>query len=107
MFLDSDQIWIVGNIPALHQFHRIHSQVLLRPAPHLEIFAKSLHPNLPTKLVDWKHAQDNEPDFLSTLDPDTLATCNGLTVYKDADLFPVSHPRSPLPPGPTHSPTPR
>jgi hypothetical protein len=85
MFLDSDQIWIVGNIPALHQFHRIHSQVLLRPAL-LEIFANSLHPNLPTNLVDWKHAQDNEPEFFSTLDPDTLATCNDLTVYKDADF---------------------
>jgi hypothetical protein len=59
---------------------------LLRPAPFLEIFANSLHSNLPTNLVDWKHAQDNEPDFLSTLDPDTLATCNGLTVYKDADF---------------------
>ncbi len=84
MFLDSDHIWIVGNIPALHQFHRIHSQVLHRPAPLLEIFNNTLHPNLPTNFVDWKHAQDNEPDFLTTLDPDTLATCNGLTVYKDA-----------------------
>ena len=32
MFLDSDQLWIVGNIPDLYHFHRIHSQVLLRPA---------------------------------------------------------------------------
>ncbi len=79
MFLDSDHVWIVGNIPALHQFHRIHSQVLHRPAPLLEIFNNTLHPNLPTNLVDWKHAQDNEPAFLTTLDPDTLTT-----VYKDA-----------------------
>jgi hypothetical protein len=84
MFLDSDHIWIVGNIPALHQFHRIHSQVLHCPAPLLEIYNNTLHPNLPTNLVDWKHAQDNEPDFLAKLDPATLANCNGLTVYKDA-----------------------
>jgi hypothetical protein len=86
MFLDSDQIWIVGNVPALHHFHRIHSQVLNRPAPLLEIFSNHLHSNLPSNIVDWKHAQDNEPGFLSTMYPDTLATCNGLTVYKDADF---------------------
>jgi hypothetical protein len=45
MFLDSDQLWIVGNIPDLHHFHRIqHSQVLLRPAPLLEVFSNTLHP---------------------------------------------------------------
>jgi hypothetical protein len=36
-------------------------------------------------MTDWKNAQDNEPDFFKSLDPDSLALCNGLTVYKDAD----------------------
>ena len=82
MFLDSDQIWIVGNIAPLHHFHRIHAQVLHRPAPLLAIFSNTLHPNLPTTIIDWKHVQDTEPDFLKTLDPDSIAHCNDLTVYK-------------------------
>jgi hypothetical protein len=86
MFLDSDQIWIVGNIAQLHHFHRIHAQVLQRPAPLLEIFNNTIHPNLPTTLLDWKHAQNTEPDFFKTLDPDSIAHCNGLTVYKDVDF---------------------
>jgi hypothetical protein len=86
MFLDSDQLWIVGNIPDLHHFHRIHSQVLLHPAPLLEVFSNTLHPNLPSTIADWKNTQDTEPDFLQLLDPDTLAHCNGLSVLKDADF---------------------
>ena len=86
MYLDSDQLWIIGNIPTLHNFHHIYSQVLHRPAPLLEIFSNTLHPNLPTTMTDWKNAQDNEPDFFKTMDPASLALCNGLTVYKDDDF---------------------
>jgi transposase InsO family protein len=86
MFLDSDQIWIIGNIPDLHLFHRIYSQVLLRPAPLLTTFANTLHPNLPTTLEEWKHAQQNTPAFLQTLDPDSLVSINGLTVFKTKDF---------------------
>jgi hypothetical protein len=86
MFLDSDHLWFVGNIPPLHQFSRIYSQVLQRPAPLLETSPTTIHPNLPSTLEDWKHAQDNDPAFLKTLDPDSIATCNGLTIYKDADF---------------------
>jgi hypothetical protein len=76
----------VGNIPDLHRFHQIHAQVLHRPAPLLEIFSNTLHPNLPSTIIEWKHAQDIHPDFLQALDPDTIATCNGLSVYKDKDF---------------------
>jgi hypothetical protein len=86
MFLDCDLIWIVGNIPDLLHFHHIHSQVLLRPSPLLETFSNTLHPSLPSTIQDWKHAQDNEPDFLALLDPETFANCNGLTVFKDTDF---------------------
>ncbi len=86
MFLDCDQIRILGNIPDLLRFHRIHSQVLLRAFPLLETFSDTLHPSLPSTIIDWKHAQDNEPAFLALLDPDSLANCNGLTVFKDADF---------------------
>jgi hypothetical protein len=86
MFLDSDQIWIIGNVPNLQHFHPIYSHVLHRPTPLLETFVNTLHPNLPTTMTDWKNAQDNEHDFFTALDPDSLALCNGLTVYKDADF---------------------
>ncbi len=58
MFLDSDQIWIIGIIPTFQHFHHIYSHVLQRPAPLLETFANSMHPNLPTTMTDWKNAQD-------------------------------------------------
>ena len=86
MFLDSDHLWLIGNIPPLHQFSRIYSQVLQRPAPLLETYPTNIHPNLPSTLAEWKHAQDNEPAFLQILDPDSLATCNGQTIFKDADF---------------------
>jgi hypothetical protein len=86
MFLDSDQIWIIGNIPDLHLFHRIYAYVLQSPAPLLTTFANILHPNLPTTLEEWKHAQQNTPDFLQSLDPDSLASINGLTVFKSPDF---------------------
>ncbi len=68
MFLDSDHLWLVGNIPPLHQFSRIYSQVLQRPASTLKSCHYSrptphpttIHPNLPSTLEDWKHAQDND-----------------------------------------------
>jgi hypothetical protein len=37
-------------------------------------------------MTDWKNAQDTELDFFQTLNPDSLALCDGLTVYKDADF---------------------
>ncbi len=83
MFLDSDHLWFLGNIPSLQSFSKIYSQVLDRPSPLLELFGTTLHPNLPSTLMDWKYAQDNESEFLQTLDPDALAKCNGLTIFKD------------------------
>jgi transposase InsO family protein len=84
MFLDSDHLWIMGNIPSLQSFSKIYSQVLDRPSPLLELFGTTLHPNLPSTLMEWKHAQDTEPEFLQNIDPDSLAKCNGLTIFKDA-----------------------
>ena len=86
MFLDSDHLWLVGHIPPLHQFSRIYSPVLQRPAPLLETSPTIIHPNLPSTLDEWKNAQDTDPAFLQTLDPDSIAKCNGLTIYKDADF---------------------
>ncbi len=39
MFLDGDQIWIVGNIPDLHHFHRIHHfhRLLQHTSPQLTV----------------------------------------------------------------------
>ncbi len=84
MFLDSDHLWVTGNIPSLQSFSKIYSQVLDRPSPLIELFGTTLHPNLPSTLMDWKHTQDTEPEFLQALDPNSLAKCNGLTIFKDA-----------------------
>jgi hypothetical protein len=86
MFLDSDHLWIIGNVPDLQLFHRIYSYVLDGPAPLLTTFANTLHPNLPTTLDEWKHAQQTNPAFLQELDPDSLASINGLTVFKAPDF---------------------
>jgi hypothetical protein len=86
IFLDSDHIWIIGNVPDLHLFHRICSYVLDGPAPLLTTFANTLHPNLLTSLDEWKHAQQTTPAFLQDLDPDSLASINGLTVFKAPDF---------------------
>jgi hypothetical protein len=86
MFLDSDHLWLIGNISSLHDFSKIYSHVLDRSAPLLEVFGSTLPSNLPSSLAEWKHAQDTEPDFLQALDPASLALCNGLTVFKDPDF---------------------
>jgi hypothetical protein len=84
MFLDSDHLWFMGNILSLQSFSKICSQVLDQPSPLIELFGTTLHPNLPSTLMEWKHAQDTEPEFLQTPDPASLATCNGLAIYEDA-----------------------
>jgi hypothetical protein len=48
MFLDSDQMWFIVNIPDLHHFSKIYAQLLQRPAPLLEHFAASRNPILPS-----------------------------------------------------------
>jgi transposase InsO family protein len=93
MFLDSDHLWILGNMPSLSDFSKIFSLVLDRPSPLLAHHANTLPtpvPTLPTPvpttLNEWRQAQQNEPDFLTLLAPDSLALCNGLTLFKDADF---------------------
>ena len=51
MFLDSDQLWFIGNIPTLQQYSKIYAQLLLRPSPLLEHFAGSRNPTLPTTTI--------------------------------------------------------
>ena len=86
MFLDSDQVWFIGNIPTLHQFSKIYAQVLQRPAPLLEHFASQRNPSLPNTLAEWKHAQTSDPDFLADIPPDSLLLCDGLSLYKGPDF---------------------
>ncbi len=98
MFLDSDHLWFLGNIPSLSNFFKIFSHVLDRPSPLLSHYAGTLPTPVPTTLDEWKQAQLSEPDFLTPLDPNSLANCNGLTVFKSARLSvsysrPAFHPR--------------
>jgi hypothetical protein len=86
MFLDSDQVWFIGNVPILHQFSKIYAQVLQRPAPLLEHFASQRNPALPSTLAEWKHAQNSDPNFLADIPPASLLLCDGLTLYKGPDF---------------------
>jgi hypothetical protein len=86
MFLDSDYLWFLGNLPSLAKFSKIFAMVLDRPSPLVSHYANTLPVLVPTTLDAWKQAQRLEADFLTHLDPDSLADCNGLTVFKSADF---------------------
>jgi hypothetical protein len=87
MFLDSDQVWFIGNVPALHQFSKIYAQVLQRPAPLLEHFASQRNQeSLPSTLAEWKHAPVSDPDFLADIPPDAILLCDGLSLHKGLDF---------------------
>jgi hypothetical protein len=85
MFLDSDFLWFIGNIPSLSSFSKFFSHVLDRASPLLEAFASRNH-TLPASLTEWKAAQIADPDCLASIDPDHLASCNGLHVFRDTDF---------------------
>jgi hypothetical protein len=109
MFLDSDFLWFIGNIPALSDFSQIFAQVLDRSSPLLESFAIIRNVTLPSSLQDWKSAQSADPDCLVSIDPDSrlLQWAPRLTRSR----FSIPHhgsarpPRTPYPPTP-HRPTP-
>jgi hypothetical protein len=86
MFLDSDFLWFIGNVPELSDFSQIFAQVLDCPPPLLSSFASSRNTTLPSSLQDWKAAQLADPTCLDSIDPDSLASCNGLHVYRDPDF---------------------
>jgi hypothetical protein len=83
MFLDSDQMWFLGNLPTLQQFSKIYAQILHRSPPLLEHFASSRYPTLPTTIAAWKHAQTDDPAFLDGIPPESLLLCDGLSLFKD------------------------
>ena len=86
MFLDSDQLWFVGNLPSLQQYSKIYAQILQRSPPLLEHFAGSRDPTLPTTIAAWKQAQADDPAFLDAIPPASLLLCEGLTLFKDPDF---------------------
>jgi hypothetical protein len=86
MFLDSDHLWFLGNMPSLQELSKIFSHVLDRPSPLLCQYNTALPTHVPTTLDEWRQAQQNEPDFLTVLAPNFLVLCNGLTLFKDADF---------------------
>ncbi len=69
MFLDSDQLWFLSNLPTLQQFSKIYAQLLSRPPPLLEHFATTRDMTLPTTIAAWKLAQDDDPAFLADIPP--------------------------------------
>ncbi len=79
-------MWFLGNLPSLAEFSKIFSTVLDRPSSLLSHYAGSLPTPVPTTLDEWRQVQKLEPEFLTLLDPDSLANCNGLTVFKSPDF---------------------
>jgi hypothetical protein len=57
MFLDSDFLWFIGNVPELSDFSQIFAQVLDCPPPLLSCFASTRDTTLPSSLQEWKAAQ--------------------------------------------------
>ncbi len=86
IFMDSDHLWFLGNMPSLSEFSKIFSIVLDRPSPLPSHYAGTLFTPVPTTLDEWRQAQKLEANFLTRLAPESLADCNGLTVFKSADF---------------------
>jgi hypothetical protein len=83
IYLDIDQIWIKSGSSVTYP-HLLTSPASPCPPPRDILYYPS--PEFAHDHDGWKNAQDNEPEFFKTLDPASLALCNGLTVYKDADF---------------------
>jgi hypothetical protein len=86
MFLDSDQLWFIGNIAPLTNFAKTYSQVLHRLSPLLAHFAASRDATLPTTIAAWKDALIADLAFLDDIPPASLLLCDGLSLHKDPDL---------------------
>jgi hypothetical protein len=86
MFLDSDQLWFLGNLPTLQLFSKIYAQLLSRPAPLLEHFHTTRDTSLPTTIAEWKNAQLDDPAFLTDISPESLLLSDGLSLFKDPDF---------------------
>jgi transposase InsO family protein len=86
MFLDSDQLWFIGNVAPLHNFAKIYSQVLQQAPPLLTHFAATRDATLPTTIAAWKDAQTADPAFLADIPPASLLLCDGLSLHRDLDF---------------------
>jgi hypothetical protein len=101
--LDTDMIWIIGNIPTLHNHAEIFSLLMDRPSPLLEHYPLTTH--LPQTLKEWAVAQQDDPDLLAHIDPATTFSRDTLSLFHDPD-FP-SRIIVPIPPDPADTQTPR
>jgi hypothetical protein len=86
MYLDSDFLWFIGNILFLSEFSQIFSQVLLCALPLLKAFSTTWDQTLHSSLDEWKFARLADLDCLDSLDPESIASWNGLHVYRDPDF---------------------
>jgi transposase InsO family protein len=86
MFLDSNQLWFLGNLPTLQLFSKIYAQLMSRPAPLLEHFHTTRDASLPTTIAEWKDAQLDDPAFLTDISPESLLLSDGLSLFKDPDF---------------------
>jgi hypothetical protein len=87
-FLETQMMWVVGNIPAFNYVEMFASQ-LLAPAPLLEMFNQAALTNVPANLNDWIAAQNDDatfPSFLSSISG--TAVRDGLHIFAPDDTPP-------------------
>ena len=87
MMLESNMIWIIGNIPELADFAETFSAQLCTPAPLL-CYSTVLDngSSLPSTLEDWAQTQSSDPHFSDDLPDESLvAVRDGLSVYLHDD----------------------
>jgi transposase InsO family protein len=96
--MDTDMIWLIGNIPALRQHAEIFSLLLDRPSPLLEHYPVTSA--LPKTLHEWTTAQHDDPDLLTTMAPTSILHSNDLALFHDPDfpsrIIVPAHLRTPL-----------
>jgi hypothetical protein len=74
MFLDSDQLWFLGNLPTHQQFSKLYAPDPTPPPTTTPAgtFASSCSATLPTTIAAWKQAQTDDSTFLADVPSDSL-----------------------------------
>jgi hypothetical protein len=96
--MDSDMLWLIGNIPTLHRLAEFFYVLLERPSPILEHYP--ITTALPQTLKESTTAQQGDPELLTTLDPASVSTSNHLALFHEPDfpshIIVPAHLRNPL-----------
>ena len=101
MYLATDKLWVIGNIPELSDHRDIFFEEILTPAPlTCNATAVDDDPDIPSTLEDWRAAQRVDADLLAPYKDGSTLLQDGLHLFADPD-FPTliivpHHLREPL-----------